>query len=166
MVKKMFRRHRPPFMLDILRFILLKLIIEKPSHGYMLRQKFRSLTKNVWVPSYSMIYPILHELVEYGLVDRKPEIKGKKIIYVYYPTELGKNVYKERKNKLSEKILRMLDESKKYPHHIPILLFFTTDLGLMILDDLYGEKKKEILIRLKEIVDKISEKIEKIIATM
>ena len=159
----MLRRHRGLFMFDLLRFIMLKFIIEKPSHGYELRQKFRVLTGNMWVPSFSMIYPILRELVEFGFVARKPEVKGKKTMYVYYPTDLGRRAYEEKRKNLAEKIHGMIRNLEKHPYYIVPLLFFTTDLGLIILDDLFGKDKKNILIKLKEIIDKISLRIEKIL---
>jgi len=142
---------------------MLKFIIEKPSHGYELWQKFKTLTGDMWIPSFSMIYPILRELVEFGLITKKQEMKGRKTMYVYYPTNLGYKAYEEKKKNLAKKIHKMINNIEEKPHLIIPLLFFTTDLGLIILNDLFGKNKKDILIKLKEIIDKISARIKKIL---
>jgi len=159
----MIKRPRGFLMFDLVRYILLKFIIEKPAHGYELRQKFKQLTGEMWVPSFSMIYPILRELVEFGFVVRKPEVRGKKAMYVYYPTDMGIRAYKEKRKNLAEKIDEIMRKPRNDPHTIVLMLFFVTNLGLIILDDLFGEKKKDILIAIKNKIDEIASRIDKLL---
>lgn len=51
-----------------LRYVLLKLITDKPSHGYELIKAIEELTSGAYVPSPGVVYPTLTLLEEMGAI--------------------------------------------------------------------------------------------------
>lgn len=51
-----------------LRLVLLKLIAEQPRHGYELIKAIEALTAGHYRPSAGMVYPLLNQLREQGLI--------------------------------------------------------------------------------------------------
>jgi DNA-binding PadR family transcriptional regulator len=62
-----------------LRLILLKLISEKPSHGYELIKAIEDRLDGAYSPSPGVVYPTLTFLEEAGFATVSPEAGGKKL---------------------------------------------------------------------------------------
>src|SRR5262245_59971951 len=57
------------------RAAILKLLAERPMHGYEMIQEIAERSHNLWRPSPGSVYPTLQLLVDEGLiVPRKPEV--------------------------------------------------------------------------------------------
>jgi DNA-binding PadR family transcriptional regulator len=62
-----------------LRLVLLKLISEKPSHGYELIKAIEDLLDGAYSPSPGVVYPTLTFLEEAGFATVSPEAGGRKL---------------------------------------------------------------------------------------
>lgn len=62
-----------------LRFVLLKLIAEQPSHGYELIKAVETAVGGAYTPSPGVVYPTLTLLEELGYVSGEQEGGGKKL---------------------------------------------------------------------------------------
>lgn len=76
-----------------LKLIVLKLLSEKPRHGYEIMDEIEKKIK--WRPSAGAIYPKLQELEFEGLVEVTEEKVGDKSKKVYALTEKGKSELKQ-----------------------------------------------------------------------
>lgn len=76
-----------------LKLIVLKLLSEKPRHGYEIMDEIEKKIK--WRPSAGAIYPKLQELEFEGLVEVTEEKIGDKSKKVYALTEKGKSELKQ-----------------------------------------------------------------------
>src|SRR5215467_14735560 len=66
------RRHGRPFDHGDLRYIILKLITEKPRHGYEIIKEIEEQLGGMYSPSPGVIYPTLTLLEELGYVAVTP----------------------------------------------------------------------------------------------
>ncbi len=85
----MFRRHGRPgrgrmFEQGDLRFVVLKLISEKPSHGYEIIKAIEDRLGGAYAPSPGVIYPTLTLLEEMGAI-RVKETEGPRKLYEITP---------------------------------------------------------------------------------
>ena len=62
-----------------LRFVLLKLIADQPSHGYEMIKAVEQAVGGAYSPSPGVVYPTLTLLEELGYVIGSPEAGGKKL---------------------------------------------------------------------------------------
>lgn len=63
---------------SFLRYIMLKIIKEKPIHGYEIIKTVELLSKGQWTPSAGSIYPILENLESKGFIQNE-ETDRKKV---------------------------------------------------------------------------------------
>lgn len=61
-----------------LKYIVLKIIKDKPTHGYEIMKKVELLSKGRWTPSAGSIYPILESLESKGFIQSE-EIDRRKV---------------------------------------------------------------------------------------
>jgi len=66
-----------------LKIAILKLVSERPMHGYALMKEIERITGMSWKPSPGSIYPTLQELQDAGLVAQREE--GRKRVYELTP---------------------------------------------------------------------------------
>ena len=102
-----------------LRFALLKLIADKPSHGYELIKEIEDRLGGAYSPSPGVVYPTLTHLEELGLI-RPMEAEGARKAYEI--TEEGRKALAENKA-IVEEIFRRVSEvaergSAAPPHQI------------------------------------------------
>src|SRR5579862_4565232 len=64
-----------------LRLVLLKLIADKPSHGYELIKAVEEAVGGVYAPSPGVVYPTLTLLEDMGYVRQQPDADGAKKLY-------------------------------------------------------------------------------------
>lgn len=62
----------------LLKFIVLKTINDRPTHGYEIIQHIKEITGGRWTPSAGSIYPILEGLESRGCIQSK-EIDRRKV---------------------------------------------------------------------------------------
>jgi DNA-binding PadR family transcriptional regulator len=83
-----------------LKMILLKIIKDKPTHGYEIIRLIQEKSNGRWTPSPGSIYPALEYLVSKGYITSE-EIERKK---VYTITPKGEQVIELMKQKRDEMI--------------------------------------------------------------
>lgn len=87
-------RRRHWFEAGDMKYVILKLLKEKPMHGYEVMKALEEHTRGCYKPSPGTVYPTLQWLEDEGLV-RSEEIEGKK---VYHITEAGLDFLEEHKS--------------------------------------------------------------------
>jgi len=107
-----FNRHFPPFERHPrlfekgdLKYVILNLLKDKPSHGYEIMRAMEDTFHGFYTPSAGSVYPTLQMLDDMGYVSSS-ERDGKK---VYTITEEGKKFLKEQKEVI-EKIKGQMKE--------------------------------------------------------
>ena len=88
-----------------LKFIVLKIIKEKPTHGYEIIKTVKLRSKGRWIPSTGSIYPILESLESNGFIQSE-EIERKK---VYAITSRGV----EALDRMTQKKMELLSEMSR-----------------------------------------------------
>ena len=68
-----------------LRLVLLKLIADKPSHGYELIKAVEEAVGGAYAPSPGVVYPTLTLLEDMGYVRQQPDADGAKKLYAVTP---------------------------------------------------------------------------------
>src|SRR5579862_2538336 len=72
------RRRRQWFESGDMKYVILKLLQEKPRHGYEVMKELGDRMRGVYTPSPGTVYPTLQWLEDEGLVTVR-ELEGKKI---------------------------------------------------------------------------------------
>lgn len=71
---------------DSLKHIVLRILAEKPYHGYDIMRRVEEITEGRWKPAPGTLYPLLDQMRDEGLirvvrVDQEGVKGGKKIVY-------------------------------------------------------------------------------------
>ncbi len=71
---------------ESLMWLVLRILAEKPSHGYEIMKKIEEMTHGRWKPAAGTLYPLLDSMQNEGLIEIKSYEQegvrgGKKIIY-------------------------------------------------------------------------------------
>ncbi len=80
-LKKAF--HKYGFKTGFLKLAILRLVAERPIHGYALIKEIERITSEDWRPSPGSIYPALQSLVKNGLITSSAD--GRRRIYAITP---------------------------------------------------------------------------------
>ncbi|MFQ5703795.1 MAG: helix-turn-helix transcriptional regulator [Gemmatimonadales bacterium] len=99
------RRRRHWFEAGDMKYVILKLLNDKPMHGYEVMKELEQHMRGCYKPSPGTIYPTLQWLEDEGLV-RCDEVEGKK---VYAITDEGRRFLAEHKSTVDE-IFDRVDE--------------------------------------------------------
>jgi len=132
----------------ILDYSILKGLTEKPMYGYEIRKYLGNLTDGRWIPSFSMIYPVLKEFLEKGLVTREEVKKGDRVRYIYHITDKGRKRLEECKGEIKNYILNIINVlgDRRTKH---FLIFF---LDNKMFKEMFEELPKDVRIKvLKQI---------------
>jgi len=81
-----------------MKYVILKLLREKPMHGYEVMKALEERTNGCYKPSPGTVYPTLQWLEDEGLV-RASEVEGKK---VYEITDTGRAFLDEHRGVVDE----------------------------------------------------------------
>lgn len=100
------RRRRMRFGPGDMKYVILKLLRDKPMHGYEVMKALEEHTQGCYKPSPGTVYPTLQWLEDEGLV-RCEEQEGKK---VYYITDAGSAFLEEHKSTV-EDIFERVEET-------------------------------------------------------
>jgi DNA-binding PadR family transcriptional regulator len=92
------RRRRQFFEAGEMKYVILRLLREKPRHGYEIIKALEEKTGGCYSPSAGTVYPTLQLLEDQGLV-RIVETEGKK---VYHVTPEGERFLDEHKTTIDE----------------------------------------------------------------
>jgi len=99
------RRGRQWFGSGDMKYVILRLIKDKPMHGYEVMKALEDKTRGCYTPSPGTVYPTLQWLDEEGLVQSEDR-DGKK---VYSITDAGREFLEENKSSV-EDIFDRIDE--------------------------------------------------------
>ena len=92
------RRRRQWFESGDMKYVILKLLREKPRHGYEVMKELEEQMRGCYSPSPGTVYPTLQWLEDEGLV-RSKDVDGKK---VYEITDAGIRFLDEHKDTVSD----------------------------------------------------------------
>jgi DNA-binding PadR family transcriptional regulator len=92
------RRRRHWFEPGDMKYVILKLLREKPMHGYEVMKELEEHTRGCYKPSPGTVYPTLQWLEDEGLVNSE-EVEGKK---VYSITDAGREFLEEHKGTVED----------------------------------------------------------------
>ena len=99
------RRRRQWFEAGDMKYVILKLVKDKPMHGYEVMKELEEHTHGCYKPSPGTVYPTLQWLEDEGLVSSE-EVEGKK---VYSITAAGHEFLDENKGTVEEIFDRVED---------------------------------------------------------
>src|SRR5215470_1898864 len=98
-------RRRQWFGSGDMKYVILKLLNEKPMHGYEVMKALEERLRGCYSPSPGTVYPTLQWLEDEGLV-RSRDVDGKK---VYEITEAGTKFLEEHKDVITDIFDRVAD---------------------------------------------------------
>ncbi|MGP8068795.1 MAG: PadR family transcriptional regulator [Candidatus Bathyarchaeia archaeon] len=83
----------------LLKPYLLRLLSEKPMHGFEMMEEIFQRTRGMWRPGPSAIYPTLTALEETGYIKAmEGQVRGEKTRRPYQITDKGREALKDYKN--------------------------------------------------------------------
>jgi DNA-binding PadR family transcriptional regulator len=142
-----------------LRFVILKLLSEAPSHGYELIKAIEEKVGGAYSPSPGVIYPTLTLLEELGYVTVEEAAGGKKL---YRITEAGSAALDEKKSVVEGIFRRMADLHERFEGPAPRIARAMQNLGAAIgLRMRSGPVSPEQLDTLIAAIDEAASKVEK-----
>lgn len=149
------RRHRWMQRGDA-RIVVLKVLNERPMHGYEVLKEISEMFGGMYAPSAGMVYPTLQWLEDESLVNSSQEEGGKK---VYRINDAGKRFLANGQQTLK----RLLAFQKKVPEEKLEMMkagrkLFQT--AMMAFPEMSGEKAKDVAKILNEAqakLDKLAE---------
>ncbi len=162
----MFNRHFPPFERPPrlfekgdLKYVILNLLKDKPSHGYEIIRAMEDSFHGFYTPSAGSVYPTLQMLEDMGYASSS-ELDGKKI---YTITEDGRQFLKEQQ----EVIKKIKGQMKGWHHPHNHKEFLDTMRQLRNLGRIIGRRahglNPEKLSNINKIISKIHRDVEKIL---
>lgn len=104
------RRRGPMFGAGEVKFVILRLLKEKPRHGYEVIKALEEKMGGCYTPSAGTVYPTLQLLEDEGYV-RAVEIEGKK---VYHVTAEGERYLEEHRDLLDDIIDRVRETVRDF----------------------------------------------------
>jgi len=91
-----------------LKLIVLKIIKDRPTHGYDIIKTVEARSGGRWAPSAGSVYPILESLEKNGII-RSEEIERRKIYSITPKGEVGLEQMLAKKRQLLEEMTRAID---------------------------------------------------------
>jgi DNA-binding PadR family transcriptional regulator len=99
------RRRRQWFESGDMKYVILRLLKDKPRHGYEVMKELEDQLRGCYSPSPGTVYPTLQWLEDEGLVTSR-EVQGKK---VYEITDAGRTFLEEHKDVVDDIFERVHD---------------------------------------------------------
>ena len=142
-----------------LRLVVLKLIADKPSHGYELIKAVETAAGGAYTPSPGVIYPTLTLLEELGYVTVENADGGKKL---YRITETGDAELADKKATVDGIFERMAALHERFEGPSPRIFRAMQNLGNAIVTRMRsGPVSAEQLDALVAAIDEAARKVEK-----
>lgn len=133
--------------MSLARLAILGVLMERPMHGYELKQYFKTRIPVFWMINYGSIYPTLRKLEREKLVTSKKEPTGTVDKIVYEITERGR-----------QEFIKLLKERVKKEAYVrdefTIHLFFLDYLDKEEIEQLFVEKQQGNERLLEELIEK------------
>jgi DNA-binding PadR family transcriptional regulator len=142
-----------------LKYIILDLLSEKPSHGYEIIRGLEKRFHGFYSPSAGSVYPTLQLLEDMGYI-KAAEQDGKK---VYSITDEGKKFLRDREETTDRIKGRMRDWWHSGQHEDMRDIIYELRSTGVLLAKKYHNLKPERLARIKEVVNKATGDIRNII---
>ncbi len=133
--------------------IILKLLLEKPMHGYEIISKLEEKSHGMWRPSAGSVYPNLQMLEEKGLVTSRTENDKK----VYSLSDKGK----EAAEKIDEKFKAHWEDKTHHAKHFKEMKFIFVDT-MHILHRIAEQDSEEKNAAVKKILEETRDKLSKV----
>ena len=140
-----------------LRFVILALLKDKPSHGYELIRALEERTGGAYRPSPGAIYPTLSMLEDEGFARPAGEEGGRKAFEI---TEAGLDALERNKTGVDAVFARLDEAGESSPRSSPRVARAMQNLAMALRMSLQGEKADEA--KLDAIVAAIDEAVAKI----
>ena len=143
-----------------LRLVILKLIAEKPSHGYELIKAIEDRFKGNYSPSPGVIYPTLSWLEDSGFVTVQPSEDGRKS---YIVTEAGMAHLAEKVSEV-ERLFTMMDSADKDTHltHRPVFRAMQNLHSVLRGRMMNSTSDKASFEAIVDMIDELAKKIERL----
>lgn len=93
---------------SFLRYIVLKIIKDKPIHGYEIIKTVEHLSKGQWSPSAGSVYPILESLESKGFIQSE-EIDRRKVYSITIEGKAALNRMTQEKLELLKEMSRLIN---------------------------------------------------------
>lgn len=142
----------------LFKFLLLYYLREGPAHGYALMKRIANDFGRLYVPSPGVVYPTLQLLEDQGYVTCVEEDGKKK----YALTPEGEKLIEE-KEEVIKKIAEFRERRKKFGRVVselwPSVKRLLRTIGMHL-----GELDEEKLERVREIVEKAADEVERVVA--
>lgn len=134
--------------------IILRVLLEKPMHGYEIISKLEDKSHGMWRPSAGSVYPNLQLLEEKGLVTGQTENDKK----VYTLTDEGR----AEAEKIDEKFKAHWEEKAPHVKQFKELRFLFGDI-MSILRRLAEQDSEERYAEVKNILEETRDKLAKLV---
>lgn len=112
-----------------LRLVLLKLIAEKPSHGYELIKEIEDRLGGAYSPSPGVVYPTLTMLEEQGYITRTQEDGSRKL---YAVTPEGTALLAENQDQVDALFARIAEPGQRHGRRSPQIMRAIQNLRMAI----------------------------------
>ncbi len=143
-----------------LKYVILDLLKEKPSHGYEIIRALEERFHGFYAPSPGAVYPTLQMLEDMGYV-AAAERDGKK---VYTITDQGRKFLEERRSVMDEVRGRMNDWwDPGFRHEVRGMMHELRDLGWLFARRSRGRMDPDRLRRVRDVVSRARHDIEAIL---
>lgn len=163
-----FERHQDPFgrrtrmfKKGDMKYVILDLLSEKPSHGYEITLALEERFHGLYSPSAGSVYPILQLLEDMGYVSLNVT-EGRK---VYTITDAGRKFLEDQKETREEIEGRLREwwgeESQEYLQNVRAALSYHHDLKQFIIL-LANRKDPAKIVKVNEIMGKTFKKLEQL----
>jgi len=152
-------RRRQWFEAGDMKYVILKLLRDKPRHGYEVMKELEERMHGCYSPSPGTVYPTLQWLEDEGLV-RASDVDGKK---VYEITEAGRKFLEEHKDVVDdifERVKSAVDDwfggsMADINHAVGVLVRKVYRTGWRARDEAARKRVTEILGRAAEDIDAV-----------
>jgi DNA-binding PadR family transcriptional regulator len=141
-----------------LRYVILQLISEKPSHGYEIIKSIQERLGGMYAPSPGVIYPMLTMLEEMGWASSVTEGTRK----LYSITEEGTKALAENKAMVDALFARMDRTRTEYANQRPQQIERAVENLRMALRMKMGSLTTEQIHAVTDIIDDAAKKIERV----
>ena len=141
----------------LLRISILRMLIDKPMHGYQLMKRIEEDTNGSWVPSHSLLYNTLSTLEEQGFISSEKDFKGDVERTVYSITDEGKTHLNEQISQLAQVFSRMMQTASEHPF---------PRMPRIFLEYLEPEERRQFLIQIKNRLEVALKEVKKDLAAI
>jgi len=94
-----------------LKYVILRLLAEKPMHGYEVMQALERESGGLYSPSAGSVYPALQLLADQGLVTSREEDDGRR---VYRITDAGREYLDQHSDRVDDVFERVADAADRF----------------------------------------------------